>query len=251
MSFVAVFYGITFGLAFGLTGVGSVFAVPLLVYDLALPPHQAVCVSMLAVTFLSASLTAWRWRGDAIEWNAATILAATGVVGAPLGAGLGRMLSGKWLMVLFAGFVALVAARMLFSRREPSLPGAQARAAGRSHSLGLASAGFASGILAGLLGVGGLIIVPSLVLLRGIEIHRAIATSLLVICAIGTTAVASHLLAGQSIPLVPTTLFIAGGAAGMTMGLQIGNRLSQRRLETVFALLMLGVALFMFQRTLQ
>lgn len=248
---LAVFYGITFGLAFGLTGVGSVFAVPLLVYDLALPPHQAVCVSMLAVTFLSASLTACRWRRGALEWHAGAIMAGTGMLGAPLGAVLGRLLSGKWLMVLFALFVALVAARMLFSRREPSLPGAHALAARGSHSLGLALAGFSSGILAGLLGVGGLVIVPSLVLLGGVEIHRAIATSLLVICAIGTTAIASHLFAGQSIPPLATTLFIAGGAAGMAMGLRIGNRLSQRRLETVFALLMLGMAFFILQRTLQ
>jgi uncharacterized membrane protein YfcA len=251
MWFLAVFYGITFGLAFGLTGVGSVFAVPLLVYDLALPPHQAVCVSMLAVTLLSASLTAWRGRRAALEWHAGAIMAAPGMLGAPLGAGLGRLLSGKWLMVLFAVFVALVAARMLFTRREPSLPGAHALAAQGSHTLGLALAGFASGILAGLLGVGGLLIVPSLVLLGGIEIHRAIATSLLVICAIGTAAIASHLSAGQSIPSMPTTLFIAGGASGMAMGLRIGNRLSQRRLETVFALLMLGVAFFIFERSLR
>ena len=249
MWLTALFYGVTFGLAFGLTGVGSVFAVPLLVYDLALPPHQAVCVSMFAVTSLSALLTVSRWRRGALEWRAGAIMAASGILGAPLGAALGRSISGKWLMLLFAFFVALVAARMLFSRREPSLPGAEALAARGAHTLGLAIAGFAAGLLAGLLGVGGLLVVPSLVLLGGIEIHRAIATSLMVICAIGTVAVASHLFAGETIPAVPASFFIAGGAAGMVIGLRIGQHLSQRRLETVFALLLAAVALFIFVST--
>lgn len=49
---IAALCGALFGIAFGLTGVGSIFAVPLLVYALGLPPHQAVC-SMVAVNVLA------------------------------------------------------------------------------------------------------------------------------------------------------------------------------------------------------
>ena len=48
----------------------------------------------------------------------------------------------------------------------------------------LIAAGLSTGLLAGLLGSGGVLIVPSLVLLGGLAIHRAIATSLPVIYAI-------------------------------------------------------------------
>ena len=50
---VAVVSGALVGIAFGMTGVGSIFAVPLLVYALGLPPHQAVCVAMLFVSTLA------------------------------------------------------------------------------------------------------------------------------------------------------------------------------------------------------
>ena len=49
----AVFYGALVGIALGLAGMGSVFAVPLLVYGLGLGPHAAVCVSMVAVVVIA------------------------------------------------------------------------------------------------------------------------------------------------------------------------------------------------------
>jgi uncharacterized membrane protein YfcA len=56
--------------------------------------------------------------------------------------------------------------------------------------------------------------VPALVLVGGLAIHRAIATSLPVIYAISVAAVSSHLLTGQTIPLQVTTWFVAGGHTG-------------------------------------
>jgi uncharacterized membrane protein YfcA len=246
MWILALICGIAFGVAFGLTGVGSVFAVPLLVYAIGLPPHQAVCVSMISVTALSALLTAWRWRGGEIEFRAGLIMAATGVAGAPVGAWLGRFLSGNWLMVVFAGVAALIAVRMIVSRREPSLPGAAALAAQGPHTLGLTAAGLTAGGLAGLFGIGGLLIVPSLVLLARIEIHRAIATSLLVVFPVGLSAIGSHWFAGQTVPPVATALFIAAGALGMGAGLAFGKSLPERRLQMVFGIVMLGMAVLIF-----
>lgn len=247
----AIASGVAFGLAFGLTGVGSIFAVPLLVYLVGLPPHQAVCVAMLSVTALSAVLTARNWRGADLEHRAGITMSAFGVLGAPGGAWLGRLLSGKWLMIFFAIFATLVAARMFSRQKELSLPGVEKLLVKESHYVALGCAGFAAGVLSGLLGMGGLLLVPALVLLAQIEIHCAIRTSLLVTCSVGAAAVASHLLLGQIIPLPITTLFVVAGAAGVSVGRQIGNRLPQRRLEVVFATVMLGMAVFIFSRALR
>ena len=242
--------GIAFGVAFGLTGVGSVFAVPLLVYALGLAPHRAVCVAMVAVSSLSALTTALRWRGGAIEFRAGAVVAAMGIAGAPAGAWIGRFFSGKWLMLLFACFVVVISLRMLIRGGEPAMPGSRALAGKGAHRLALAVAGLMTGILAGLLGIGGLLIVPTLVLLAGVEIHRAIATSLPIIFAISLSAISSHFLAGQRVPLVATALFVAGGALGMIVGGRLGKRLSERRLQTVFALAMLAIAAFILARNL-
>ncbi len=241
--------GIVFGIAFGLTGVGSVFGVPILVYAIGLRPHQAVCVAMLSVSSLSVLLTAMQWRRSEIELRAGAVIAATGVLGAPLGGWLGRFLSGRSLMIVFACVVILIAGRMLFRKREPSMPGAHALANKGMHSLALALAGLTTGILAGLIGIGGLLIIPSLVFLAGIEIHRAITTSLLVAFMIGLSAVGSHFFSGQNVPPVATALFVTGGALGAVAGLQLRKRLPETQLQTVFGAAMLGVVVLIVVRT--
>ena len=52
---MSLLFGIIVGFSLGLTGGGgSIFAVPLLVYGLALPVHQAVVISLAAMIIVSA-----------------------------------------------------------------------------------------------------------------------------------------------------------------------------------------------------
>ena len=87
---LALTCGLFFGIAFGLTGIGSVFAVPLLVYAMGLQPHQAICVAMLSVSALSAVLSISNWRAGHLNHRAALLIGLGGVVGAPFGAWLSR-----------------------------------------------------------------------------------------------------------------------------------------------------------------
>jgi uncharacterized membrane protein YfcA len=114
----------------------------------------------------------------------------------------------------------------------------------------LIAAGMSTGLLAGLLGAGGVLIVPSLVLLGGLAIHRAIATSLPVIYAISIAAVSSNLLGGQTVPIIVAAWFVAGGGMGLFAGKALGQRLSGRLLQKVFAFAMLAVSVFILARTL-
>ena len=58
----------------------------------------------------------------------------------------------------------------------------------------LVVAGLLTGVLSGLFGVGGgFVIVPALVFVTGMGIHRAVATSLMVITLVGASGVVSHL----------------------------------------------------------
>ncbi len=242
--------GFAFGIAFGLAGVGSVFAVPILVYAVGLSAHEAVCVAMITVSFLSALGAIMRWKSGEIELRIGASVAAMGILGAPIGALIARFLSGRWLMLVFACFVILIAIRMLIGGTEPSIPGAPTLAGKGAHRLALALAGLATGVLAGLLGIGGLLIVPSLVMLGGIEIHRAIATSLPVIFTISLSATSVHLLGGQRIPAAATVLFITGGLFGMFAGVRFRKRLSEQRLQFAFAVIMLAIAIFTLVRNI-
>ena len=248
MSLVALPCGILFGVAFGLTGIGSVFAVPLLVYALGLPPHQSVCVAMIAVSFVSAVTIVSSWRRHEIDVRAGTSMAVAGLFGAPAGAWLGRFFSGPLLMKMFGLFAVLIAARMFFARKEPSLPGAAVLARQGLTQIAESLAGFAAGVLAGLLGLGGMLVVPSLVFVARIEIHRAIATSRMIVLAIGLAAISSHLLAGQTIPTSATMLFVLGGIIGTAIGREISGHVSERHLQSVFACAAFAIALFILAR---
>jgi uncharacterized membrane protein YfcA len=105
--------------------------------------------------------------------------------------------------------------------------------------------------MSGLFGVGGgFIIVPALLYVTGMSIHRAVATSLLVIFLISVSGVAAHVVHGQQFPMPVTALFIGGGFAGMFAGGALRTRLSGAMLQRVFAIGMWFVAAYMLARNL-
>jgi hypothetical protein len=108
----------------------------------------------------------------------------------------------------------------------------------RTSTARLVGVGAVTGVLAGLLGVGGgIVIVPALIWM-GFERHRANATSLAVIL---LTAVSGMLgFAAASALDVPVGLVLgAGGVAGATLGAVWAKRLSVTVLARIFGVLLL------------
>lgn len=255
---LALGLGAIVGLSLALTGSGgTAFAVPLLVYGLKLSPHRAVCVSMAAIgaTTALATLQRLRAKDKQLHVGSGLILALAGMVGAPLGAWLGRFIPENGLLVLFAVIVLLVASRMLFGSsatagnhaavresesHDENSRGSEPPSSPHARALGLCIAGLLTGLLAGLIGVGGgFILVPVLVLFGGIEIHRAVATSLCVIALVSIPATVSHLIAGQTIPLNVALPFAAGCLLGLSFGSPLAAKLPGHRLQRLFGLTML------------
>lgn len=102
--------------------------------------------------------------------------------------------------------------------------------------LALVAVGVASGVLAGLLGVGGgVLLVPFLVLAVGMTQHEAEATSLLVV--LPTAIVASLTLWRKGIGDLPAALGMGVvGAVGAAVGALVALSLPGGALRTVFAL---------------
>ena len=168
------------------------------------------------------------------------------------------------LLVLFAGLMAFVAIQMwrLASRtvslcqEEPSFEAADpAMRSGLPHTphrIGiLAVVGLCTGVLSGLFGVGGgFVIVPALVLMGGMAIHRAVATSLMVITLVSASGVTSYLAAGRPLALILTGLFVLGGIGGMGLGTRLSRKLSSPRLQKGFAVALVAVAAFIITQNL-
>ncbi|MCP5424594.1 MAG: sulfite exporter TauE/SafE family protein [Gammaproteobacteria bacterium] len=261
-------FGLIVGFSLGLTGGGgSIFAVPLLVYGLAVPVHQAVMLSLATVGSMSLVGAISHLRRGAADWKTGFIFGVAGIVGAPLGTWLGAKLSGAWLLTGFALLMLGVATRLwLQASRHPEQTqvvratpadvagtGPHCRVDPTGH-LRLSSrclmvlilSGVVTGVLAGLFGVGGgFLIVPALVLIVALPMQRAVATSLLIIAIISVGGVLSHLLAGQSLNGSMVIGFLGGGLLGMALGMALGRRLAGPLLQRLFAVMMVSVAVFM------
>ncbi|NIB39795.1 sulfite exporter TauE/SafE family protein [Pseudomaricurvus alkylphenolicus] len=254
----ALLVGLVIGLVLGLTGAGgSLFAVPLLGLLLGLPLVQATGIALGAVA-VSAMLGVIQRRGVGIVWLPVSIILVGGVVLAPLG----RWLAGYVpVMVLLGGFSLLavwVSSRLWRDAAEPSST-TEIRAEGavdwsQTPPL-LASNGFwpspilvqaivagmATGVLSGLLGVGGgFVIVPILTLVVGLTMAQAVTSSLLVIACVSLSGFAAHwwLHPGLDTTLLAQTSL--GGMLGMSLGGLLGRRLAGAVLQRVFAIMLLA-----------
>ena len=266
---LAVIFGAAVGFALGLTGGGgSIIAVPLLVYGLAISPREAIGVSLAAVGATALVGAIDRLRRHEVEVRTGVMFAVAGMIGAPLGAFVGRQIPEPLLLTMFAAlmvWVALMMWRKASKRPEEAAvvraPAAKAvtddvGVACRRDPTGrltmtsrcatvMAVAGVMTGVLSGLFGVGGgFVIVPALVLFSGMSIHRAVATSLMVIAMVSASGVVSYLVAKQPLAAGVTGLFVVGGIVGLGVGTLVARRLSPVKLQKVFAAAIVAVAAF-------
>lgn len=248
---LAVFSGGIVGLSLGLVGGGgSILAVPLLVYAVGLEnPHVAIGTSAVAVALNAAANLAAHARAGNVKWSCAAVFALAGIVGAFLGATLGKMIDGQKLLALFAVLMMVVAALML---RDRARTGDSAVRLSRENLPSLLGLGISAGLLSGFFGIGGgFLIVPALMLATGMPILNAVGSSLVSVTAFGLTTAASYAWSGL-VDWQLAGLFVAGGVVGGLLGMQAAKSLARRRgvLTSVFAALIFVVGLYVLIRSL-
>ena len=105
--------------------------------------------------------------------------------------------------------------------------------------------GLVAGFLAGLLGIGGgVVLVPAMVLLLGFDQHLAQGTSLLVVIPAAATGAWTHHRSGRWTWRDAGAL-AAGGVIGASLGSLSALALDDEVLRRLFAVLLLGIALRM------
>ncbi|MFZ1326347.1 MAG: sulfite exporter TauE/SafE family protein [Candidatus Contendobacter sp.] len=273
MLLLSLAFGCMIGFVLGLTGGGGgIFAVPLLVYGLGVPTHQAIVISLATVGLTALSGGLLLLPGGEAEGRTALIFGLSGILGAPLGAWVNPYLPATGLLSGFALLMLVVAwhlwrqatqrpeeSRIMFGASDPALdesagpacrydPGGRLQFTSRC-ALRLALTGSATGLLSGLFGVGGgFLIVPALVLVAALPIRRAVATSLWVIAIISSIALLTHLLAGHRLDFGLTAGFVLGGLGGMGFGIALGRRIAGPQLQKTFASMVAIVAVFIMAR---
>ncbi|MDM7953355.1 MAG: sulfite exporter TauE/SafE family protein [Cyanobium sp. CZS 25K] len=212
--------GLVAGLLSGLLGIGGGLIFSPLLLALGLTPHQALATSSLAIVPTTLGGTIAHIRSGRLAWAGAGAIVAGAAFSAGLFSHLGQGLSGWQLLSLQAGLYALLTG--LISPRSPMAlepPEQQPRL------LAMAMVGALAGVAAGLLGVGGgLVMVPVLVRMLGMPVHAAIRYSTLAVLASSSSASVAFLADGRANPLIGLVL---GGTAA------VAAQWSASRLEQV------------------
>ena len=263
---LAILFGCVVGFALGLTGGGGgIFAVPLLVYGLAVAPREAVGISLASVGGTAMFGAVPRMMHGEVELRTGLLFAVAGMLGAPVGTYLSTLVPENVLLLMFAVLMLVVAQRMWSKAGNPSLPSGvcptesepgpdrsacQRDADGKLRMTSkcarlLVLVGVMTGVLAGMFGVGGgFVIVPALLIFSGMAIHQAVGTSLFVIVLVSISGVASHVLGGNELSVQTTLQFMAGGFAGMWLGGIVAGRLKGPTLQKTFSIAVVLVAVF-------
>lgn len=249
MSVAALLGALAIGLSLGLLGSGgSVVTVPVLVYLLGMDAKAAIAGSLFVVGSIALSGGLQFLGRGRIHWRSVVVFGLPGMAGTWLGAMIAGFVAGIVQLALFA-CVMIVAAWLML--RPPELSSAP-RAPRATWKIALD--GLAVGIITGLVGVGGgFLIVPALVLLGGLEMHAAVATSLMIIALKSYSGFVKYLdvLAAESLTLDLRMLgtVTAVGILGSLIGGRIGSRLPQQALRTGFGWFLIVTAVYILFRS--
>ncbi len=255
----AVALGAAVGIVMGLTGAGGgILAVPLLVFGLHLTVTQAGPVGLLAVGIAAGIGALMGLKAHTVRYRAALLIAATGIVIAPIGVWLTHRLDTRLLSMAFAVILVWVAYRALAEQRQGEVkPERAPQPCIRSSDTGrflwtskcagaLSVSGAIAGVLSGLLGVGGgFVMVPALQRYTDLEAKSVVATSLSVIALISLAGVITSVSAGK-LDLAVAAPFAMGSVGGMFVGSRLSSRLPAKHLKLAFAVICLVVAAGMF-----
>lgn len=259
---ISISLGSLMGLVLGLTGAGgAVLAVPMLMWGLNWTLPQAAPVALLAVAASAAIGTLAAWDVAVIRYRAAVLMSLIGMIFSPLGLIAADWLPANVLTALFAAVLIMVSLRMF----RATLPHAKAAAdAGLAQRVcqvrsddrriawnrrcfaAIAATGSLTGLLSGLLGVGGgFVIVPALRAVTSLTMHAAIATSLMTVSLTSAGTVVAAVLQGKPLPVLIALPFVAGAIAGMLLGRKLSSRLAGHGLQRGFALLLGAISIAM------
>jgi uncharacterized membrane protein YfcA len=241
---------IAIGVSLGLLGSGgSILTVPVLVYLLGQDEKLAIAGSLAIVGTIALSGSLAYLRSGLIDLRAVVLFGGPGMLGTYLGAWSAAFVPGVVQLALFA--VVMLVASWFMLRPVPLVP---SKVPVPRATWKIAADGLTVGVVTGLVGVGGgFLIVPALVLLGGLTMHSAVATSLVIIALKSYSGFWKYLdvLHAQQIELdwsaigLVTMLGIVGSLAGSA----VASRLPQQRLKKVFGAFLVAMGILILSQT--
>jgi len=256
---VLLLTGALVGFASGLLGVGGGFImVPIqffLLTSLGVDPTTAIRVAFgtsLAVilpTAISGALG--HARRGAVLFRPMILMGISGLVAALIGGTVAANTPGIYLKIIF-GILVLISGIWMLIAKYPEISGEPKKGV-----LSYIAIGFITGLLSGLLGVGGgVVLVPILVILMGFSMIRAVGTSTAVIIFTSLGGIIAYTSNGFNVAGLPPfsigyinlIQFAVLSIISVPMaqiGVKASHKLPEKQLRYIFILVMFYIALKM------
>jgi uncharacterized membrane protein YfcA len=236
--------GLGAGFLSGIFGVGGgILIVPGLVFFAKMDQRRAHGTSLAAVLPISLASLVTYWSHDHVDWHVALWLAIGAVGGAILGTKLLKTARHDVLSYGFATVLVVSAIRLYWTTSADGRTSLTVVAA-----ISLVVIGVATGTLAGLLGVGGgVIMIPAMVLLLGEMNVMAKGTSLAVIIPTSITGTIRNRKTAN-VDVKAAVVVGLSGVVSAVIGGSLAANMSESLSNALFATLLLVVAAQMIYR---
>jgi uncharacterized membrane protein YfcA len=259
------------GVLSGMFGVGGGFLMTPLLFFIGIPPAVAVATEANQIVASSFSGVLAHLRRRTVDLRMGVVLLIGGLAGAALGVQVFAVLREQGQVDLlvrlcYVVFLGVIGALMFVeslgairrSRAKGPAPRTVRRQRGWVHALPLKvkfrtsglyisvipplGVGFAVGVLAAIMGVGGgFIMVPAMIYLLGMPTKVVVGTSLFQIIFVTGFATLLHATTNYTVDMVLAVLLLVGGVIGAQVGTRIGTRMKAEQLRILLALMVLAV----------
>ena len=234
-------------------GGGSILSVPIFVYVFGFDPITATTLSLFVVGVTSLVGSVGFMKEKLIDFQTALIFGIPSVLGVLFSRRLvlphlPEYIINRWgititrdmfLLLLFAILMLIASSKMIRKTERPS----GRKENGHNYTI-LISQGLLVGITTGLIGAGGgFLIVPALVMLIGLPMKRAVATSLIIIAMnsilgfLSTMKMVAH-------DWTFLTIFTSLSVVGIFVGIGVATKIDGRKLKPIFGWIVLVMGLF-------
>ncbi|MHA1784786.1 MAG: sulfite exporter TauE/SafE family protein [Candidatus Helarchaeota archaeon] len=273
--FALMFLGILFGIVAPILGIGGgFFFVPTLNILFFLDIHLAISTSMFVIFFTSISGSLRYYKTGRINKETikiGLILSVTSIFGGIIGSVSKEFLTSEVLKIIFSVILGIIGCYMVFQSikernkelnnetitnqeineifRKFYIFGTISDNTGKNFNysfnlLIVLPIAFFSGVLSGLLGIGGgFVNVPTLNILCNLPMHFAVATSTFMIVFAATVNNVTNLII-SSIDFLLGIILAAGAIIGAQIGPKIVEKISARNLKIIFGLFTIGFSIY-------
>ncbi|WP_413166261.1 sulfite exporter TauE/SafE family protein [Aeromonas salmonicida] len=247
MSYILLYAGII-GLSLGIFGSGgSIMTVPVLIYLVGQPDKIAIASSLAIVAAISFGGSILNIFNRRVSYQHLIWFGLPGMLGTYFGAWGGTLVNSKIQLSIFV-ILMLIAAKLMWSGRGKFL------AETKQSKIKIVINGTVVGAITGFVGVGGgFLIVPALVILGGLTMPLAIATSLLIISMQSLVGFSKYyqIFSEQHIIFDWAVIgwMIFGGIAGSYVGIWLSNKLPKDIMQKSFSIFLLLMGIFILYRS--